>query len=79
MGVPKVKETLGFFVAAVIIGLGPCLAVIIWIFITLKIRIYLDEGGIEYISLFRKVNMKWQDIVSIEKKWTAPPKLDKIC
>ena len=68
MGVPKTKESLGFFVAAVIIGLGPCFAVLIWIFITLKVRISIDEDGIEHITLFRKVNMKWPDIVSIEKK-----------
>jgi len=68
MGVPKTKESLGFFIAVVIIGLGPCCAVLIWIFITLKVRISIDEDGIELITLFRKVNMQWQDIVSIEKK-----------
>lgn len=68
MGVPKTKESLGFFVAAVIIGLGPCIAVLIWIFVTLKVRISIHEDGIEHITLFKKVNMKWQDIVSIEKK-----------
>ncbi len=68
MGVPKTKESLGFFIAAAIIGLGPCCAVLIWIFITLKVRISIDKDGIEHITLFRKVNMKWQDIVSIEKK-----------
>ena len=68
MGIPKTKESLIFFVAVVIIGLGPCLAVLIWIFITLKVRISIDEDGIEHITLFKKVNMKWQDIESIEKK-----------
>jgi hypothetical protein len=67
MGVPK-KETLGFFIGAAITGIGPCLAVLVWIFITLKIRIYIDDDGIEYISLFKKVRMKWQNIVSIETK-----------
>lgn len=69
LGIPMKNEGLEFFIGIAALGTILCSAVFFWILITLKIRIYLDEDGIQYISLFRKAHMKWQDILSIERKF----------
>lgn len=69
LGIPRKNEGLEFFIGIATLGVILCSAVFFWILMTLKIRIYLDDDGITYISLFRKVHMKWQDVLSIERKF----------
>jgi hypothetical protein len=68
-GIPKSKETWVIDGLLYLLILVPCLFIISWMVIVLKITIITNENGITYNSPFRKINLQWVDILKIERKY----------
>ena len=68
-GIPKTKETwiivgsLALFISTM------WTSILVWIITILKIKIYTDDQGIKYTSPFKQLQLAWDDITKIERKY----------
>ncbi len=68
-GLPTTRTTWLIAGSIYFLIFASCTAIITWIVTVLKIRIYVNEKGLSYISPFRKKYIEWQNIQQIERKY----------
>jgi ABC-type transport system involved in multi-copper enzyme maturation permease subunit len=68
-GIPTTRATWIIAGSAYFLIFICCAAIITWIVIVLKINICVDDKGITYLSPFRKVDIEWQNIQKIDRRY----------
>ena len=66
-----IQNVFGLFVFSNIFLFAVTTAIVIWVVNLLKTKIYINDAGITYKSLYRNILIKWEDISDIKRKYLA--------